>query len=255
MGSIKGKTIVITGGGSGIGRAIAKRFAADGALVVATDINDQGLAALEGIEGILTTHADVSSWEQVRASVQFAVDRTGKLDVYVNCAGIALNTLLVDTDPAKFALLQSIHVNGCFYGMKASLEHMRPRGSGNILNVISRVAETGTPNTSAYGAAKAAMWVLNRVAAAENKDAGICINALFPGMSLTGMTKDGALGDPSHLGAPDQEYDTFKMLATLDPGGDTGAVWSRGRVYPMFEGNDLSDLTGDLAAGRRGREK
>ncbi|MFV0374485.1 SDR family NAD(P)-dependent oxidoreductase [Microbacterium sp.] len=251
MGSIEGKTVVITGAGSGIGQAIARRFAADGATVVATDVNDKGLAELDGVDGILTTHADVTSWDEVKAAVDFAVAKTGKIDVYINDAGIAMEQTIVDTDVERFDLLHRIHVNGCLYGMKAALGYMREQGSGHILNVISRVAETATTGVSAYASAKAAMWSLTRIGAAENADKGILVNALFPGISRTAMTEDGSIGDPSKLGAPDQEYDTFKMLATLDAGGPSGKVWFHGQEYPMFQAeNDLGAVTGGLGEGR-----
>ncbi|MFV0463586.1 MAG: SDR family NAD(P)-dependent oxidoreductase [Nostocoides sp.] len=251
MGSVDGKTIVITGAGSGIGQAIAKRFAQDGAVVVGTDVNDDGLAALAGVTNIMTTHADVTSWDDVKASVDFAVEKTGRVDVYINDAGIAMEDSIVDTDIARFELLHRIHVNGCLYGMKAALGRMRQQGSGHILNVISRVAETDTVNVSAYASAKAAMWSLTRIGAAENADKGIFVNALFPGISRTAMTESGGIGDPSKLGAPDQEYDTFKHLATLEAGDPNGQVWFHGQIYPMFQAsNDLGAVTGGLAEGR-----
>ncbi|MFV0406529.1 MAG: SDR family oxidoreductase [Propioniciclava sp.] len=250
MGDIAGKTVIVTGAGSGIGQAIGRRFAADGAVVVGTDVDEAGLAKLEGVENILTTRADVTSWDEVKASVDFAVEQTGKVDVYINGAGIAIESTVVNTDPARFALLQAIHVNGCLYGMKAALGYMREQGSGHILNIISRVAETATPGLSAYGAAKAAMWSLTNIAAAENADRGILINSLFPGMSRTAMTSGGEMGDPAKLGKPDQHYETFKMLATLDPGSPVGKVWFDGKIYPMFAGNDLSAVAGAFAEGR-----
>lgn len=254
MGSIEGKTIVITGAGSGIGQAIARRFAADGATVVGTDVNDKGLAALDGVERIHTTHVDVTDWDQVKASVDFAVAKTGRLDVYINDAGIAMEQTIVDTDVERFDLLHRIHVNGCLYGMKAALGPMRSQGSGHILNVISRVAETATVGVSAYASAKAAMWSLTRIGAAENADKGILVNALFPGISRTAMTEDGSIGDPSKLGAPDQEYNTFNMLATLDADGPTGQVWFHGKMYPMFQAsNDLGAVTGGLDEGKGAR--
>ncbi|MFV0452372.1 MAG: SDR family NAD(P)-dependent oxidoreductase [Propioniciclava sp.] len=251
MGTIKGRTIVITGAGSGIGKAIAKRFAADGATVVGTDVNADGLAELDGIDNILTTRADVTQWDEVKASVDLAVEKTGRIDVYINDAGIAMEETIAATDVVRFDLLHRIHVNGCLHGMKAALGYMRDQGSGHILNVISRVAETDTVATSAYASAKAAMWSLTRIGAAENADRGILVNALFPGISRTAMTESGGIGDPSTLGAPDQEYDTFKMLAELDPDGPTGKVWFHGQIYPMFQdSNDLGAVTGGLAAGR-----
>lgn len=253
MGSIAGKTVLITGAGSGIGQAIAKRFQSDGAVVVGTDVNLEGLKGLDGLENVYTTKADVTNWDEVRASVAFAIEKTGRLDVYINNAGIAIESTIVDTDPSKFALLHAIHVNGTLHGMKAALEHMRKQGSGHIINVISRVAETATPGVSAYASAKAAMWSLTRIGAAENKDKGIVINAMFPGISRTAMTDKGQLGDVSKLGAPDQQYATFKMLATLDADSTDGLVWESEKVYPMFQAdNSLGDLTGKLAAGKSG---
>lgn len=253
MGSVVGKTIVITGAGSGIGQAIARRFADDGAVVIGTDVNAEGLARLDGIENIHTTLADVTKWEEVKASVDLAVEKTGTIDVYINDAGIAFADSIVDTDPARFALLQAIHVNGCFYGMKAALGYMEKQGSGHILNVISRIAETATPGMAAYASAKAAMWSLTKTAAAEYADKGIFVNALFPGISRTAMTAGGGMGDPSQLGEPDQEYESFKKLATLQPGDPVGEVWFHGEVYPMFRANDLDDLQSRIDAGEENR--
>ncbi|MFV0460472.1 MAG: SDR family NAD(P)-dependent oxidoreductase [Actinomycetales bacterium] len=255
MTSVEGKTIVISGAGSGIGQAIAKRFAQDGATVIGTDVNREGLAQLDGVQNVFTTHADVSDWAEVKASVDFAIEKTGQVDVYINNAGIAMEEAIVDTDVDRFALLHRIHVLGTLHGMKAALGPMREQGSGHILNVISRVAETDTVNMSAYASAKAAMWSMTRIGAAENADRGIVVSALFPGISRTAMTAAGGIGDPSQLGEPDQEYDTFKMLATLDPGQndgqDNGKVWFHGQIYPMFQDdNDLGQVTGGLAEGR-----
>lgn len=240
MSSIEGKTVAITGAGGGIGKAIAQRFAADGATVVASDIDEDGLASLDGM---ITTRCDVSSYDDVKAMVDLAVERTGRLDVLVNNAGIAVSGPVAELDPDGFALLQSVHVNGCFYGMRAALGVMLDQGEGHIVNVISRVAETRTPGMSAYASAKAAMWSLTRIAAEENADKGIRINALFPGISRSGMTEGGQLGDPDSLGEPDQHYDDFLHLATLGPDEPNGQVWVSGQVYPMFqESNDLGDL-------------
>ncbi|MFV0306668.1 MAG: SDR family NAD(P)-dependent oxidoreductase [Desertimonas sp.] len=251
MGSVVGKTIVITGAGSGIGQAISRRFAADGATVVGTDVNDAGLAELDGVDNVITTHVDVTNWDEVKASVDLAIKRTGRVDVYVNNAGIGMSQTVVDTDVDRFALLHRVHVNGTLHGLKAALAPMRDQGSGHIMNVISRVAETDSVGVSAYASAKAAMWSLTRVAAAENADHGIFVNALFPGISRTAMTAGGQIGDPSKLGAPDQEYDTFKQLATLESGAPNGQVWFHGAVYPMFQAdNSLGAVTGGLAEGR-----
>lgn len=131
---------------------------------------------------------------------------------------------------------------------------MIEQGSGHVLSVISRVAETETPGMSAYASAKAAMWALTRTAAAEVEESGVLVNMLFPGVSRTAMTEGGGLGDPSSLGAPDQQYDTFLKLATLDKGSPVGKVWFDGNIYPMFQdSNDLGDLQGDFNAGESNR--
>lgn len=249
MGEIKGKTIAITGAGSGIGEAIARRFMADGATVVGSDVNMDGLAKLDGA---LTIRADVTKYEDVEAMVNFAVEKTGRLDVLINNAGIGFRANVADTDPAKFALLHAVHVNGCLHGMRAAIPVMTKQGGGHIINVVSRVAETREKGMSAYASAKAAMWSLTRIAAAEAEDDGVLINMMFPGMSRSGMTATGVLGDPSKLGAPDQQYDTFLHLATLAKGEPVGEVWMSKKVYPMFQAaNDLGDLTSDLRSSEK----
>lgn len=249
MSSISGKTVAITGAGSGIGNAIALRFMADGANVVASDVNVDGMSNLDGA---ITTRTDVTSYDEVQAMVDLAISKTGRIDVLINNAGIAYEASVATTDPKRFALLHDVHVNGSLYGMRAALPHMIKQGSGHVLSVISRVAETETPGMSAYASAKAAMWALTRIAAAEVKDSGVLVNMLFPGVSRTAMTEGGELGDPSKLGAPDQQYDTFLKLATLEPGSPVGQVWFNEKIYPMFqESNDLGDLQGDFASGKK----
>lgn len=251
MSSIKGKTVAITGAASGIGQAIARRFIADGATVVGSDLHADGMKA---VEGMIRIEGDVTNPADVKAMVDLAVDKTGQLDVLINNAGIGYSSPVATTDVDIFALLHRVHVLGCMHGMRYALPVMQQQGSGHIINVVSRVAEVAAPGMSAYASAKAAMWSLTRIAAAEVKDDGILVNMMFPGTSNTGMTAGGALGDPSKLGAPDQQYDTFLMLATLEPGSTVGQVWFDQKIYPMFsDANDLGDVAEHLEEGAAAR--
>jgi NAD(P)-dependent dehydrogenase (short-subunit alcohol dehydrogenase family) len=158
------KTIVITGAASGIGRAWAKAFNQEGANVIACDINQEDLFTLEEL-GISTSVTDVSDDQQVKDLINFAIEKTGRLDVVFNNAGMGYGHKLEESPVGAFEHHVAVHLFGCVYGMKYAIPQMRKQGSGRIVNTISRNAETNTYGTSAYSAAKAAIWSATRVAA------------------------------------------------------------------------------------------
>ena len=114
--------------------------------------------------------------------------------------------------------------------MKNAIPIMREQGFGRIVNTISRNAEANTPGTSAYSAAKAAIWSASRVAAHEVSDTDILINMIIPGPTNTGIWGK----DMKHLQSPEVTYPTARMLATLDAGGPTAKVFWDEKEYPMF---------------------
>ena len=226
---VKKKTIVITGAASGIGRAWAKAFNEEGANVIGCDINQEGLSSLKEL-GISTLVTDVSKDQQVKDLVNFAVEKTGRLDVVFNNAGMGYGHKLEESPVGAFEHHVAVHLFGCVYGMKNAIPVMRKQGSGRIINTISRNAETNTPGTSAYSAAKAAIWSASRVAAYEVSDTDILINMIIPGPTNTGIWGR----DMKHLQSPEATYPTARMLATLKEGGPTAKVFWDEKEYPMF---------------------
>jgi NAD(P)-dependent dehydrogenase (short-subunit alcohol dehydrogenase family) len=149
MESLDGRTVVITGAASGIGRAFAEGFRADGSEVVGCDIDEAGLRALAE-QGIHTAVTDVGDDAAVRAVVDLAVERTGRVDVLFNNAGMGNRTAVEDLAPGEFERMIAVHLFGCVYGMRAAIPIMREQGYGRIVNVISRAAESPAGNISAY---------------------------------------------------------------------------------------------------------
>ncbi len=230
---MKEHTIVITGAGSGIGKAFAEGFLKEGATVVAADINPQGLNSLNKL-GAHTQITDVSSEKEVRAMIARAVQETGRVDVLFNNAGIGSRKRIEDLEDGEFERMVQIHLFGTIYGMKAAIPLMRKQEFGRIINTISRGAEAHFPGGSAYGAAKAGIYVATRIAAAELADSDILVNALIPGPTNTAIWGK----DMPTLQTPDVVYPTARLLATLPRGGPSGEVFWDEKEYTMFDPNN-----------------
>jgi len=226
---LKDKTILITGAGSGLGKAWSKKFSEEGARVFACDINEEGLTELKDL-GIDTQVIDVSSASHVQSFVESAITDTGKIDVLFNNAGMGFGYKLDSFPDGAFEHHVSVHLFGTVYGMRYALPVMQRQGYGRIINTISRNAETNVEGTSAYSAAKAAIWSATRVAAKENIDHNILINMIIPGPTNTNIWGK----DMPHLQSPEDTYPTARLLACLEEGGPTGKVYWNEKEYPMF---------------------
>ena len=180
---LKDKTILITGAASGLGKAWSKNFFEEGARVFACDINEEGLTELKDL-GIDTQVVDVSSAAHVQSFIESAITDTGKIDVLFNNAGMGFGHKLDSFPDGAFEHHVSVHLFGTVYGMRYALPLMQRQGYGRIINTISRNAETNVEKTSAYSAAKAAIWSATRVAANENIDHNILINMIIPGQPI-----------------------------------------------------------------------
>ncbi len=193
--AITDKVVVVTGAASGIGRAIALAFAAEGAKVVGADVNADGLAELEP-QGVATIAADVTDAEAVNAVARLALERFGRIDVLFNNAGLGWRRTIEELDARDFERMVAVHLFGAFNGLKAVLPTMRAQGYGRVINTLSRGAEAHGSSWAAYASAKAGMLALTRVAAAECAGADILVNGMIPGPTLTGMMRGPDLQPP-----------------------------------------------------------
>jgi len=216
--SMEGKVVLVTGAGTGIGRATAQRLAAEGARVVAGDLDaSEGLATVAAIAeagGEASFQAcDVSDEAQVASLVGLARERYGGLDGAVNNAGVNGPMGPVDgLSLEDWRRTLDVNLTGVFLGLKYELPLLRERGSGAIVNVASGAGVIATPNLAAYCASKHGVLGLTKTAAVENAAAGIRVNAVCPGSTDTPMLR------ASMSISPEVE----KMILRSLPGGRLG---------------------------------
>jgi 2,5-dichloro-2,5-cyclohexadiene-1,4-diol dehydrogenase 1 len=201
---LEDKVGMVTGGGSGIGRATCLRFAAEGARVLVVDIDDRdGMTTVEQIRETggeaAFACADVASEDQVAAAVAAAVETFGGLHVASNNAALSVGGhLLADTDAAAFRRTYEVTVNGVFYCMKHQIPAMLGSGGGAIVNIGSRAADQPNMMMSPYDSAKAAVNGLTRSAAKEYAQQGIRVNCVNPGVIRTEGVEHYLASNPKH---------------------------------------------------------
>ena len=183
MTRLEGRRAIVTGAGSGIGRAIARRFAAEGAHVMLADVDREAAVAVatELPGGAVAQRADVSSAEDVSGLVTAAVERWGGLDVMVNNAGVGRAGTMPETTEADWDLQMAVNLKGTFLGMKYAIPAIRDSGGGSIINMSSIAALVGIPNRAAYTASKGGILSLTRAAAIDHIAEGVRINCIVPG--------------------------------------------------------------------------
>jgi NAD(P)-dependent dehydrogenase (short-subunit alcohol dehydrogenase family) len=193
---LTGKTALVTGAASGIGRASAVAFAGAGAAVAILDIDAAGLAATAEVVSDLgapvdALHADVTDLDAVTSAVARVIERFGRLDAAHNNAGVAGPYLSIENYPSE-EFLRVIHTNliGVWHCLRAEIGHMRRQGYGAIVNTSSMLGEAAMPHNGAYIAAKHGVHGLTKAAAVELGDAGVRVNALAPGVTRTGLTSE-----------------------------------------------------------------
>jgi 3-oxoacyl-[acyl-carrier protein] reductase len=188
--SLAGRTAVVTGAGSGIGRETAVTYAKAGARVVLADVDADGLeeAAAEAPDSLVVP-TDVADKSAVDDLAGAAMRWSGRVDVWANVAGIIRTSRIVDATEADLEAVLAVNLKGVFWGTAAAGRVMSASSGGAIVNVASTGGETPAPTLSLYGMAKAGVIQLTRVAAAELGPHGVRANSVAPGYVETGMTR------------------------------------------------------------------
>ncbi|HEU5422684.1 MAG TPA: SDR family NAD(P)-dependent oxidoreductase, partial [Nitrolancea sp.] len=180
---LRGKIALVTGAGSGIGRAIALRFAAEGATVALAGRTRETLEASARAIGAaaLPVPLDVTDPESVAAGVLAVGQRLGPVDILVNNAGIGTTKSVVDVEPEEWERVFAVNVRGVYLCTRAVLPGMLERGSGTIVNIASALGLVGVPGRAAYAASKGAVIALTKQVAVEYAAQGIRCNCICPG--------------------------------------------------------------------------
>ena len=207
---LKGKTAIVTGGSSGIGRSIARLFASEGARVViadvTTDVREGGEATAEVIAaagGVARYKpCDVSVWDDIDRVVSEAVEEFGGLDIMVNNAAVQAGAKpLLETTEAEWDHAMAVNAKGVFFGCKRAVQQMLTQpvvgeARGRIVNLSSQHGMVCAPGKIAYGTGKAAAVYITRQVAVDYADQHIICNAVAPGRILTGKPLTGPGADP-----------------------------------------------------------
>lgn len=236
---MKNKVALITGGGSGIGRAVALAWAREGAQVVVSDVDQKGseetVAMVEKAgANALFVPADVSKPEDCEALVRRTVDKFGRLDVACNNAGIGGPQAPTAQYPLDgWSQVMGVNLSGVFYGMRFQLAAMLKNGGGSIVNMASILGAVGFANSSAYAAAKHGVIGLTQTAALEYSAQGVRINAVGPGFIHTPM-----------ISAAEEDKATHDMLVASHPIGRLGRAEEVAELVLWLSSDKASFVTG-----------
>ena len=230
---LEGKTALVTGGGRGIGRAIVRQFADEGARVAVADIDPETArrtAAELPTEG-LAVEMDVACKTTVHAGIAHALDHFGQLDILVNNAGILTYTTFEDCTEELWDRMIDVNLKGTFLCCQAVLRHMRDRRQGVILNMTSVAAKSGGGAAGPpYAAAKGGIYTLTIGLARALAPHGVRVNGIAPGVIDTAMTQSAVHAD----------------LTTLIPLGEKGQPEDVARCALFLASDDGRHITGEI---------
>jgi len=237
------KVALVTGAGSGIGRAIAIELAAQGASVAVLDVDvakaDGTAAALNGMG--IAVQADISARSEVEAAVGQVIEEFSRIDILVNNAAIVEYCLFRDMADDVWDRTIAVNLKGPYNCTKAVIEQMVARGYGRIVNVSSVAGITGSPRASHYSAAKAGLIGLTKTIAKELGPSGITINAIAPGLIDTPLTL-----------APTYPQDIRDRYLSLTPLGRFGQPEDVAHLASFLASDEASFITGQVVSPNGG---
>jgi NAD(P)-dependent dehydrogenase (short-subunit alcohol dehydrogenase family) len=251
-GKLEGKVALITGAGSGIGRASAELFSAEGAAVAVVDLRED--AAKETADTItaaggtaVALAADVTDAHAIEAAVARTVDELGRLDVVYNNAGIGSSGSVADAAESDWDLCLGVNAKGTFLTSRAAVPHLDANGGGAIVNQGSVAALVGVPNFAAYCAAKGAVVALTKSMAVDLAPRGIRVNVICPGTVFTPLMEPMLTA----RGGGDMAKG-LAMTVTKYPIGRLGTPEEIARVALFLASDDASFVTGSTFAADGG---
>jgi dihydroanticapsin dehydrogenase len=250
MGRVEGKACVVTGAGSGIGKAIAERLAEEGGKVVCVDLNEQtALSTVEGIHnagGVAEAFtADVSDPKQVDAFIARCVGLYGQIDVLVNNAGVNLPGVFHEVSNEVIEKTLNVNVKGTMYGCRAAIPYMLKTGGGSIVNISSVNGIVSEPFLAVYSASKGAVVMLTKGVALDYAKQGIRCNAICPGWVDTPINYAHA----EMLGGLEKVY---ASIDSFQPIGRPGEPREIAHLALFLASDEASFLTGSIIAADGG---
>jgi NAD(P)-dependent dehydrogenase (short-subunit alcohol dehydrogenase family) len=251
---LNGKVALVTGAGGGLGTAISKRFAVEGASLVCADRDgaraEATASAIANDGGSARAfRADVADPVECEAQVAETVRQFGRIDILVNNAGIALHKLALDTSVEDWDRVLRINLTGSFLTAKAAARHMVKQGGGRIIQIGSISGQRGNMGGIAYGASKAAAMHVCKVLAVELSGQRVMVNAIAPGPIETGISRHGPTRKRGYLERiPTQCYGTVDAVANaaLYLASDE-CTWVTGHILNVDGGYGAAGLAYDPA--------
>lgn len=247
---LTGQVAVLTGAGSGIGKATALTLAAAGATVVGGDIDE---AAVQATADEITSaggtargvRTDVTQRADVDALIDGAQAEFGQVDIVGNIAGVPHNKMIAECTDEEFERILAINLKSVFYGCQAALRVMTPRKTGNIVNVSSGAIDSPAPTLACYGMTKAAVAMLTKTLAWEAGPLGIRANAIAPGVIETNFSRHNFVDEKGEVD-PEKLEAYRKRFGRMAPLGRVGEAQDVANTIHYLVSDAASYMTGQI---------